>query len=312
MNWHKFNQLTPEQPHQLWSDSVSILINDKNLKPDWISIPVQYSEFHIKRNKDSLLIVVGESWAYGESLKGIASALQRYNLVSQLSSCFGARMALMMDVDYYQYAVPGNCNFYMFQELPRILNHVSAMGYKQVYICMQMTEPGREHAIANKLEDTPLHDVYTNFPPGITFKQWLQQYDDAFFKWFDNIIAEFKEKINIKDAMLWKNFCSTNTNIRYDSFNVIEQSWIQYSARTMGIKLDMPQIYAVGWLASMQEQYNKQMLFDTNFLMNQLDIIEKSNNFLKGNPYHHPHPNEIAHMLWAQYLTKQAGWINGL
>jgi hypothetical protein len=46
--------------------------------------------------------------------------------------------------------------------------------------------------------------------------------------------------------------------------------------------------------------------------MNQLDIIEKSNNFLKGNPYHYPHPNEIAHMLWAQYLTKQAGWINGL
>jgi hypothetical protein len=80
----------------------------------------------------------------------------------------------------------------------------------------------------------------------------------------------------------------------------------------MGFELEMPQIYAVGWLASMQEQYAKQIKFDTKFLTSQLDIIEKSNNFLKGNPYHYPHPNEIAHMLWAQYLTNKAGWVNGL
>ena len=302
----------PDQPHQLWSDSVSILINDENLKPDWVSVPVEYSEFHIKRNKDSLLLVVGESWAYGESLRGIASALQRYNLVSQLSSCFGARMALMMGADYYQYAVPGNCNFYMFQELSRILKHVSTLGYKQVYICMQMTEPGREKAIGNKLTGTPLENFYTNLPAGITFTQWITQYDEVFFKWFNDIIVEFKEKANVKDSILWKNFCSTNTDQRYTSFRVIEKSWIQYSARTMGVKLKMPQIYAVGWLADMQEQYNKQMIFDTTFLINQLDIIEQSNNFLTGNPYHHPHPTETAHMLWAQYLTKQAGWINDI
>jgi hypothetical protein len=80
----------------------------------------------------------------------------------------------------------------------------------------------------------------------------------------------------------------------------------------MGVKLKMPQIYAVGWLADMQEQYNKQIIFDTTFLINQLDIIEQSNNFLKGNLYHHPHPTEIAHMLWAQYLTTQAGWIDDI
>jgi hypothetical protein len=312
MNWYKFSHIMPDQPHQLWSDSVSILINDENLKPDWVSVPVEYSEFYIKRNKDSLLIVVGESWTYGESLRGIASALQRYNLVSQLSSCFGARMALMMGADYYQYAVPGNCNFYMFQELPRILEHVSKMGYKQVYICMQMTEPGREQAIANKLEDTPFQNFYNNVTPKISFESWIQQYDESFFKWFNSIILKFKNDVNIKDAILWKNFCSTNTKDRYDSFSVIEQSWIQYSARTMGHAIDMPQIYSVGWLASMQEQYNKQIIFDTTFLINQLDIIEQSNNFLTGNPYHHPHPTETAHMLWAQYLTKQAGWIDDI
>jgi hypothetical protein len=78
----------------------------------------------------------------------------------------------------------------------------------------------------------------------------------------------------------------------------------------MGVNLKMPQVYAVGWIAAMQEEYKKYMSFDINFLTEQLDIIEQSNNFLTGNPYHYPHPNEIAHMLWAQYLIKTAGWVN--
>jgi hypothetical protein len=212
----------------------------------------------------------------------------------------------------WQLIVPGNCNFYMFQELPRILEHVSSMKYKNIYICMQMTEPGREMAIGNKLAGSPLEGFYTTLPNGITFNDWVRQYDEVFFKWYNDIIIKFKEKVNIKDAILWKNFCSTNTDIRHDSFRVVEQSWIQYSARTMGVKLEMPQIYAVGWLAGMQEEYGSRMKFDTKFLAKQLDIIEQSNNFLTGNPYHFPHPNETAHMLWAQYLVKEAGWINGL
>lgn len=312
MNWHKFEQLIRHQPCQIWSDSVSILINDENLKPDWVEYKAEYSEFHVRRNKKSLLIVIGESWAYGESLSGVASALQKYNLSSQMSSCFGARMALMMGSDYYQYAVPGNCNFYMFQELIRILKHISSLGYKSVYICMQMTEPGREKAIANKLQGSPLENFYNNLPHNMTFEKWLEQYDAVFFKWFDEIISGFKKTINIKDAVLWKNFCSTNTTDRYNTFRVVKQSWIQYSARTMGVELEMPQFYAVGWVDDMQETYRKQIHFDTSFLEKQLDIIESSNNFLIGNPYHYPHPNEIAHMLWAQYLIKECGWVNGI
>jgi hypothetical protein len=310
MNWYNYNRELPTQPNQIWSDSISVSINDENLKPDWVEKPAAYTEFHIKRKKDSLLIVIGESWAYGESLTGVASALRKYDLASQMRGCFGSRMALMMNVDYYQYAVPGNCNFYMFQELSRILEHVSTLGYKQVYICMQMTEPGREKAIGNKLTGTSLENFYTNLPSEITFNQWITQYDEVFLKWFNDIIVEFKEKANIKDSILWKNFCSTNTNQRYNSFRVVEQSWIQYSARTMGVKLKMPQVYAVGWLAAMQDEYKKYISFDIGFLTEQLDIIEQSNNFLTGNPYHYPHPNEIAHMLWAQYLVKTAGWIN--
>lgn len=312
MNWYKYDQILPYQLNQLWSDSVSILLNDDNLKPDWVEFPAKYTEFHVKRNKKSLLIVIGESWAYGESFEGVGTGIQRYNFVSQLSSCVGARMALMMNADYYQYAVPGNCNFYMFQELSRILAHVSMMNYQQIYICMQMTEPGREKAIGNKLLGSPLQNFYNNIPPNMSFEKWIQNYDETFFKWLDDIILQFNDKIKIKETILWKNFCSTNTHHRYQSFKIVEQSWIQYSARTMGVELKMPQVYAVGWIAAMQEEYKKNLYFDTKFLTEQLDIIEESNNFLKNNPYHYPHPNSTAHFLWAQYLIKTAEWVNGI
>jgi len=295
----------------LWGSEIEILVNEQNLKPDWVTLPALNSEFFVKRKKDKLLIVIGESWTYGESLKDIATGLQRYSLSSQLTGCFGSKMTLMMNSDYYQYAVPGNCNFYMFQELPRILEYVSSLEYKEIYVCMQMTDPSREMAIAQKLVDTSLNVLYKGSEK-ISFNNWLKQYDELFFKWFDQILNFYKTKCNITSAIIWKNFCCTNTDVRYESFKVIEQSWIQYSARTMGQQLEMPEFYSIGWLASMQELYNKQLTFDITYLNKQIDIIEKSNNFLTGNMYHYPHPNETAHMLWAQYLGRQAGWIDDL
>ena len=88
MNWYKEVGATPSG-----FNNSEILLNDINLKPRWVEIPARFSEFHVKRKKDSLLIVIGESWTYGESLTNVATAIKKYNLYSQLSSCFGPRMA---------------------------------------------------------------------------------------------------------------------------------------------------------------------------------------------------------------------------
>lgn len=306
MNWYKEVGSVP-----LGFNDSEILVNDINLKPKWVETPARFSEFHVKRKKDSLLIVIGESWTYGESLTNVATAIKKYDLSSQLLNCFGSRMATAMNTDYYQYAVPGNCNFYMFEELKRILNHVSDMNYKKIYICMQMTEPGREKAISNELAGHPLNELYDIDRKKINFKQWLEKYDEIFFNIYDDIIAEYKDRIVI-DAILSKNFCCTTTPKRDYLFRIIETSWIQYSAKASGIKLEMPEFYAVGWMADMKENYSKTIEFDIEFLTHQLDIIEQSNRFLLNNENHCPHPKETAHALWAQFLLSKAGWDNAI
>lgn len=311
MNWREETNFQKEGKLKIWSDDAKIFVNEENLKPDWIEISAQNSEFHVKRNKKRLLIIIGESWTYGESLRGIASALQKYNLSSQLESCFGSRMAVTLDCDYYQYAVPGNCNLYMFLELDRILNYVKQFNYEEVYICMQMTEPGREKAANVELmKSTPFRDLY-NVQPNTKFTDWLKDYDELFFNFYEETIRKHQESCNIKKAMIWKNFCRITTDKRNYLFDIVETSWIRYSAKYLGVNLKMPDFYAIGWLNSIKEEYH-QFKFDSSWLLDQIDMIEKSNIYLKDNPMHYPHPNETAHALWAQFLLRKANWIDGI
>ncbi len=305
MDWNKVTIDSNSQYSLV--EGADIYINDQNLKPDWIEKSALFTEFHVKRNKKDLLLVVGESWTYGESLPDIATGDGKYNLSSQLINCFGPKMATAMGTDYYQYAVPGNCNFYMFKELKRILDYVSKLGYEKIYLCMQMTEPGREKGIQIKLEGHPLDGLYNKLTK-MSFDNWLETYDKIFFDEFNETISRYS---NI-EAVLWKNFCKANIDIKNYNFKVIENSWIRVSAKLFNVDLPMPKFYSVGWLATMKEEYGKFLTFNTTDLLEQIDIIEKSNHYLSNSPRHRHHPDEVAHSLWAQYLLLKSGWIDGI
>ncbi len=283
-----------------------LLINDENLKPDWVEAPAPWTEFHIKKNSESLLIVIGESWTYGESLPKIATAIRQYDFHSQLKHCFGPKIAVMLNSDYYQYAVPGNCNFYMFQELDRILSYIKKFNYKKIYLCMQMTEPAREKSVFKKLNSHPLRSLYLS---NISFIEWLVKYDEIFFLQYKQTLEKHMD-LNI-DPILWKNFCKINYTANDLNFKVIDTSWIEYSSKIQGVLLDSPMFYSVDWVAKMYEDH-KNINYDKNFILQEVDKIEKCNAFLKGNSLHSHHPNEKAHLLWSQFLARKSGWIDGI
>lgn len=294
-------------------DTESIYTNDENLKPDWVEIPAVYTEFLVKRNKQELLLMIGESWTYGETLPGIATAIKKYNIMTQLSFGVAARMAVTLDTDLYQYAVPGNCNFYMFTELERILNYVSTLGYKKIYVCMQMTEPAREQSLIVKLKEHnhPLQYLINTdksiILKKITFNDWLKNYDDIFFDQYENIISKYDNL----DCILWKNFCKINTDKINRKFKIIDTTWIEYSSRILSNRINSPSFYSVGWLDTIIKEY-AHVEFNQKELIAEMDLIEKSNAFIKANFLHSHHPNQFGHLLWSQFLLRQAGWVNDI
>lgn len=308
---YKIYDITDSQTNprfDILHDAVEVLINDDNLKPYWVESPAQYTEFYIKRNKKNLLIVVGESWTYGETMKGIATAIRKFNFHTQLEFCFGSRLALILDTDLYQYAVPGNCNFYMFTELDRILKHVSSYNYEKIYVCQQMTEPSREQALIVQLKEKS-HRLADLIQPTrkMTFEQWLEEYDEIFFDQYESIISQYKNL----DCILWKNFCKINSKNTNRKFKIIDKTWIEYSATMLGKKIQSPSFFTAGWIETITELYTN-VIFDRPKILNEFDQIEESYNFIKANSLHSHHPNEFGHLLWAQYLARKSGWKNDI
>lgn len=293
-SWHKVFTSLPNDEHPNWEGRRRLLINTNNIHPSWIEKKPGNTEFYLDRGKDTLLINIGESWTYGENVPGVAAGLEKYNLASQLKHCYGPKLALCLNSDIHQYATPGNCNLYMFRELERILKQRSSE-YKNIIVCMLMTEPAREKNGGVDYHDHPLNELY-KLDVDITFDEWLIRYDEIFFEIFEKLCKTYSAK-----GILFKNFCSINTDKKYD-FLMIKNSWIRQAGLYDSRDLAMPRFWNTAWLENIMDEYKNKIHFNMETISKDLDAIQESMNFIAYNRYNHHHPTPLGHTVWAHYL----------
>jgi hypothetical protein len=296
MNWYE---------HDAVYNYHKIFINDENLKPHWIENPAQYTEFHCLKKSKNLFLNIGESWAYGEALPGIATGIQHYNFDSQLKNTFGSKIAKYLSCDFYQYAVPGNCNAFMYIELERILEYLNNnFDYDKIFLCAQLTEPSREEAALGVLpEGHPIQQMYHR-KTKITFSDWLKTYDEIFLEIIWNIVKKYH---NVEE-IIWKNFCKWNTDKTYD-LNILQENWITFSARKLKQEYTPISFQSIGWLDNIYKNRKQhKILFDSSWVSKEIESIEKSNLFIKGNELHNNHPTCAGHALWYENIIEYTGW----
>ena len=304
MHWYK-NQ---DQINLERYKNSEIYINDENIYPCWIDKRVKYSEFHVRENNQNILINIGESWTYGENVFDIASGLEKYNLNTQLNYTLGPIMSRLLNVDLYQYAIPGNSNGNMTKELARILEYVKQnFDYDKIYVSMQMTEPSREHAQLNEFTaDHPIHTLYQKNQK-ISFKRWLERYDEMFL----DLLFDETSKYDNVDCLVWKNFCKWNSDKQLDRIKKVEKNWIAKSAQYLNVDYDPISFQSIGWFNELYKNRKFYKLkFDLEWCDKEIEKITKSNKFLSANELHSMHPNHKAHKIWANFLVKQSGWLN--
>lgn len=292
------------------NNAVKMYINDDNMKPVHIAIPAQYTEFHIVRNSDTLLVVVGESWTYGESLPGIGTGSGMFNLQSQIHGCFSTRMAEILGCDLYQFAIPGNCNLWMSIELKRILKYVETLGYKKVLLVFQMTENAREMPI--KFDElTVNHPINNWFERGKKEKtnilDWLTMYDEIFLEELDKMVKSFTACPI--DAIMFRNFLKLHTDKKDYSFKIIEPTWIEYTARLANHKHESPSIMNVIEFESHIKHFAQKVVYEREFMEKQITLTSELFDYVgSGIVYHNNHPTKYGHLVWALHLIRQAGW----
>ena len=184
------------------------------------------TDFFVGAGKDSITIIVGESWTHGEKIRD--SHCDFYeppeSFEKALSQTLGARIAKHLDTDLHQSAWPGNFNAYYFKRLGELVEMYKHQ-YKKVYIVACITAHCREDPQGSMKSITPdmlSYDFwYNDNHNGKTPQQYLSDYESI---WLDYLEELALDNTSI-EVICWKNFTKWYSDLSNRNFiNIAEQT----------------------------------------------------------------------------------------
>lgn len=236
---------------------------------------------------DTLLITIGESWTWGESLeeKGL----------DRLKTIFGYHLSNMLNAQWQNIALSGASNAWIAKQYNDCIN--KTYDYKNVIIVCTLTEVGRDFNV-------PEFDNNRNYFADLEVTETLQDVQNLQSKWVETQFAKFKYT-----SLFATNFVDSN----YPNLPTLDKSWIDLIGEHIGIK-PPTNTYTVNswafdklltatnfknydyevWIKSVLQEFKKAEAL-TEWLIN------SPLNFKVGSK----HPTPEAHYLWAEYLYHQ-------
>lgn len=307
------------------------------------------------RNKDQLIITIGDSWTWGCALGKQDEANGIFDDYDyRTTSIYGCHLATMLDCDFVNIAFPGASNIGILNKAFSFINGITK-NYKKIYLVITLTENGRELIFPGFLEceneynqirgeSWPTYrDIITNTTNTENIDIVLEELADGrygnelanklkffialnqstdltdFFNRYDNyVISYIYEKLNKLDdrilCVVGRNFTSFATDELTQSPNIvwIHDIWTDIIAKN-GSLPQYPTSYAATYLMSIQNIihfiHKIGIKVTTEELMIKLlqpaeEIIVWCDNSPYNSKFASRHPNEQAHLWWAEHLYK--------
>ena len=263
------------------------------------------------KNKDNLLVCIGDSWTWGDSitenLRTYPQYIERgfwtgkdYDKAERAKLVYGYHLSQMLDTDWYNIAFPGMSNWWMVEQLKQLLNHQSMTidNYKNIYFIITLTETGRElNSTHNLINSTHRScDEVLRFMEDHCVKNIINLYTDRFGNNLDNLIIA-------------RNFTVSYDTTKYHTDHLM--NWVEINAKHEGLE-KRAKLKRTGPLTKMAIDPTIQhckKLDHKRYIVNQLNYMEPVMNYLHKSVYHYKwaskHPNAESHKFWADYLYKQ-------
>ena len=242
--------------------------------PEWSMIRNPY--YFKSRDSSNLLITVGDSWTYGDSLgktkvrNGIDDAEYR------LTHVYGNLMSEQLDHDWMNLALPGGSNYCVLNWLGQLLTR--KFNYGQITCVITLTEAGRHEEISwakgNSLQ-TALENIVVKTYSMINALQLR----------FPKVI--FKVAHNFTDSLT--------------GHGIIEKTWLEI--------LTNQQLQDNTYIVV--SDHIKQLNYDRTYpdtvevidrALHRIDVLDSCIYCYKEDSRH---PTEPGHQLWADYLVTQ-------
>jgi hypothetical protein len=250
-------------------------------------------------NKDVLLISVGDSWTWGDSLFDIDISTPNYDNPNRVTHIYGAKLAKLLNADFVNVGECGGNNYDMLQRLSKLLKY-NDKKYKKIYVVVTLTENCRELTRAKKsiwaTRSDSFHDFLFSYERKmfLSFKSVFEDYPDVKFLIGRNFTYSFNQ--NVEDMKKY-HLGKTWVDIINDQVNAYYPKDIRFLS-SMAIKP----------LESFMRQHG---FFDAMIedMMLEFEKASKAIEWLDASPYNHKkatrHPTVEGHELWANYLHEQ-------
>lgn len=242
--------------------------------PNWSMINNPYC--YRSRDSDRLIITIGDSWTYGDSLgktkvrNGIDDTEYRLNHV------YGNILTEQLAADWMNLALPGGSNFWMLNSLGQLLDH--RYKYGNITCIITLTESGRHEEI--------------NWAKGKLLQPALKNMVVKTYSMIKELRVRFP-RVNFKIA---HNF--TDSVAGHD---IIERSWLE--VLTDNCLQDETYIVISDHIKQLNYERTYPDTVDViDRALKRIDILDACDYCAKEDSRH---PTEQGHRLWAEYLITQ-------
>jgi hypothetical protein len=252
--------------------------------PSWSKISNPYAYVH--RPTKSMLITVGDSWTYGDSLGHTKVRNGIDDTEYRLKHVYGSVMSDAMDASWINLALPGGSNSLMLEWLDKLLTQgsdnmaaVANRYYTNIVCVITLTESGRH-------EDLQLIDRSL-----ITQQRVLEKIVTTNYGKIQTLALRFPT-VKFVIAHNFTDACGIVP---------VEKTWLEVM---LGQSVQNDTHIVIS-------EHIDQMNYDARF-PDVLDIMDKAStrmDLLDSCDYcfkeDSRHPNETGHQMWAQYLLTQ-------
>jgi lysophospholipase L1-like esterase len=244
-----------------------------NIKiPKWsrVSTPFYFKD----RQSSRLLITVGDSWTWGDSLGNTKARMAKDDSDYRLNNVYGGLMSAKLESNWVNLALPGISNTLMITWLEQLLS--SNLEYTKIDCIITLTETGRheDHTQRNNIE--------------LSLENLL-----------DHMLAETYQRIDLlKKTYPTVNFIVAHNFTDPIENHSIEQTWLEVLlGKTIKNNTRIVISEHIGQLNYNFVYVDTSMIIDKALeritLMDNCDYCYKEDS---------RHPNEKGHQLWAEYL----------
>ena len=242
----------------------------------------------IQRGKPRLLITIGESWTWGDSLGE-----------QRLGKVYGCQLANRLDADWLNIACCGESNLWIADHYVDVCDQIPTWDYKHVDIVLTLTEIGREF---NGNRDQKR--VYTELLKDVkTFDQFLDTLSEL-------IAQRIRPGLDRYPTWIGTNFIDSNYNLP-----LVDRSWLDLIADSTKQKKHQDRTLVVGsWV---YERFDAVFEFNPtiersawrNSVLKHMDRASHTTELLMASSLNYKqaskHPTPEGHKLWADYLYQK-------